>query len=162
MTRTASRGMEGARHDISESRSAGITERGSHAEPRGRLISRPRSEEALKFSVAHNTEREAVIDRRALERTALQYAMGIANLESVRPESGLRESRGDLIALAVSLFASDSSLHHRPRWWRWSARISNSCAPAKDAPSPSATERYVRSWAAGRALSGEQARGSQS
>ncbi len=59
-------------------------------------------EEVLSFSIAHNTEREAVTDRRALECTALQYAMGIADLESVRHETGIRESRGDLIALGVS------------------------------------------------------------
>ncbi len=59
-------------------------------------------EEALSFGVAHNTEREAVIDRRAIERTALQCAMGIVDLDGVRRETGVRESRGDLIALGVS------------------------------------------------------------
>ena len=41
-------------------------------------------EDALEYSVAHNTEREAVIDRRALEATALQHRWAGRNLEQVR------------------------------------------------------------------------------
>src|SRR5277367_6610588 len=80
---------------------AEISERALARGP-SQAVSPTATEEAVRFSVAHNTEREAVTDRRALKRTALQYAMGIADLESVRRETGVRESRGDLIALAVS------------------------------------------------------------
>ena len=38
----------------------------------------------LHFAVAHDTEREAVIDRRALETSALQHAMGAIDLDDLR------------------------------------------------------------------------------
>ena len=90
---------------------AEISERALARGP-SQAVSPAATEEAVSFSVAHNTEREAVTDRRALERTALQYAMGIADLESVRRETGIRESRGELIALAVSPSFPASRLHH--------------------------------------------------
>ena len=114
-------------------------------------------EEALSFSVAHNTEREAVTDRRALERTALQYAMGIADLESVRRETGVRESRGDLIALGCLRLRLRRLPTPRPRWWRWSARISNSCAPAEGAPRQSLPNSARAVGQRARSLSAEQA-----
>ena len=42
------------------------------------------ADEAVRFSVEHNIEREAVIDRRALEAGALQQAMGRADLDGIR------------------------------------------------------------------------------
>jgi conjugative relaxase-like TrwC/TraI family protein len=42
--------------------------------------SRVELESAVRFALAHPTEREAVIDRRALEAAALQHAMGRADL----------------------------------------------------------------------------------
>ena len=61
--------------------------------------------DALEYSIAHHTEREAVIDRRALEATALQHAMGRADLEQVRREADAQERGGNLIPIdaAVSL-----------------------------------------------------------
>src|SRR5512146_41249 len=53
--------------------------------------------DALRFSVDHNTEREAVIDRRALETVALQHGMGRADLARVRDESDRLERSGQLI-----------------------------------------------------------------
>jgi conjugative relaxase-like TrwC/TraI family protein len=78
-----------------------------------RAVSETELREALKFSIDHNTEREAVIDRRALERTALQYAMGSANLRLIRAESDAAEKRGELIARGVSVFAPNGSCHDR-------------------------------------------------
>jgi conjugative relaxase-like TrwC/TraI family protein len=60
-------------------------------------------EDALEYSVAHNTEREAVIDRRALEATALQHAMGRADLEQVRREADARERGGNLIRIGAAV-----------------------------------------------------------
>ena len=45
-----------------------------------------KAEEALRQSIDENIEREAVIDRRALEAKALQHAMGRADLDQVRVE----------------------------------------------------------------------------
>ena len=53
--------------------------------------------EAVRRSAMHNTEREAVVDRRALEATALQHLMGVADLNQVRAESGRNEQTGELI-----------------------------------------------------------------
>ena len=68
-----------------------------------RFPTKARIEEALRFAVAHNTEREAVIDRRALEATALQHAMGAIDLDELRRESTAWEERRALIALDASV-----------------------------------------------------------
>ena len=61
----------------------------SHTQAAVRVSTQARIEEALRFAVAHSTEREAVIDRRALEATALQHAMGVIDLDQLRRE-GMR------------------------------------------------------------------------
>ncbi len=53
--------------------------------------------EALQFSRSHNTEREAVIDRRALEAAALHQSMGRADLDQIRGQIAVEESAGHLI-----------------------------------------------------------------
>jgi hypothetical protein len=53
-------------------------------------------EDAVRFALAHNAEREAVIDCRALEAAALQHAMGRADLNEVRNESRRSQERGQL------------------------------------------------------------------
>ena len=113
-------------------------------------------EEALSFSVAHNTEREAVTDRRALERTALQYAMGIADLDSVRRETGIRESRGDLIALAVSP-SFPGVVYTTPEMVALERENLELMRFGKGRAQGITTEQRARSWAAGRSLSSEQA-----
>ena len=60
------------------------------------------AEEALHYATAHNTEREAVIDRRALEMVALQHSMGKIILNQVRHQIALDEENGPLIAIAKS------------------------------------------------------------
>ena len=113
-------------------------------------------EQALSFSVAHNTEREAVTDRRALERTALQYAMGIADLESVRRETGIRESRGDLIALAVSP-SFPGVVYTTPEMVAAEAENIELTRAGKGHSHAITNEQDARSWAAARSLSAEQA-----
>ena len=78
--RRASRGMASQSPRTTESISSDSTQRLSHA-------SRVEVENAVRFAVAHTTEREAVIDRRALEAAALQHAMGRADLNEVRDEN---------------------------------------------------------------------------
>ena len=53
--------------------------------------------EAVRQSIDENSEREAVIDRRALEAKALQHAMGLADLHRIRVESERFERNGRLI-----------------------------------------------------------------
>jgi conjugative relaxase-like TrwC/TraI family protein len=118
-------------------------------------VSPAATEEAVRFSVAHNTEREAVTDRRALERTALQYAMGIADLESVRRETGVLESRGDLIALAVSP-SFPGVVYTTPEMVAAEAENLELMRAGKGHSRAIATEQDARSWAAARSLSAEQ------
>jgi len=65
--------------------------------------------DSLRYSVAHNIEREAVIDRRALETVALQHAMGKADLSRVRDESERAERSGRLIRASASVFSSQGT-----------------------------------------------------
>ena len=58
--------------------------------------------EAIRQSIDENIEREAVIDRRALEAKALQHAMGQTDLHRIRVESERFQQNGRLI------FAGDS------------------------------------------------------
>jgi hypothetical protein len=57
-----------------------------------------KAEEAVRHSISENIEREAVIDRRALEAKALQHGMGSVELEQIRTESQRFEREGRLIA----------------------------------------------------------------
>ena len=63
------------------------------------LASQKIDEAAVKFSREHNTEREAVIDRRALETAALQHGMGRTDLDRVRQWMALEQESGKLIRL---------------------------------------------------------------
>lgn len=121
-----------------------------------RALSPAATGEAVSFSVAHNTEREAVTDRRALERTALQYAMGISDLESVRHETGIRESRGDLIALAVSP-SSPGVVYTTPEMVAAEAENLELMHFGKGRAQAITTEQRARCWAAGCSLPAEQA-----
>jgi hypothetical protein len=132
---------------------AEISERAAARGP-SQALSPAATEEAVSFSVAHNTEREAVTDRRALERTALQYAMGIADLEGVRRETGVRESRGDLIALAVSS-SFPGVVYTTPEMVAEAENLEFMRA-GRGHSRAIATEQEARTWAAARSLSAEQ------
>jgi conjugative relaxase-like TrwC/TraI family protein len=58
-----------------------------------------KAEEAVRQSIAENGEREAVIDRRALEARALQHGMGSIQLDQIRTQSQRFEQNGALIAV---------------------------------------------------------------
>src|SRR5580700_6604719 len=58
-----------------------------------------KTDQAVQQSVDENSEREAVIDRRALEAKALQHAMGKADLDAIRNETGKFERQYRLILL---------------------------------------------------------------
>jgi hypothetical protein len=58
-----------------------------------------KAEEAVRHSIEENTEREAVIDRRALEARALQHAMGSVELEQIRAEGQRFQMDGRLVGL---------------------------------------------------------------
>lgn len=79
-------------------------------------------EEAVRFSRLHNTEREAVIDRRALETSALQHAMGPATPQRVREWIAMEQERGQLILIA-SDWRNPQGCFTTPEMLRSKARI---------------------------------------
>jgi conjugative relaxase-like TrwC/TraI family protein len=58
-----------------------------------------KAEQAVRHSIDENSEREAVIDRRALEAKALQHAMRSVQLDQIRTESQRLERNRRLIAV---------------------------------------------------------------
>jgi len=62
-----------------------------------------KAREAICQSIDENSEREAVIDRRALETKALQHAMGQADLHRIRAESQRFQQNGRLIVAGDSV-----------------------------------------------------------
>ena len=62
-----------------------------------------KAEEAIRQSIDENIEREAVIDRRALEAKALQHVMGQADLHQIRNESERFQQDGRLILAGDSV-----------------------------------------------------------
>jgi conjugative relaxase-like TrwC/TraI family protein len=93
-SRAQSYGIEVERH-LAQSRARGPI-RSSFPE---------RAVEAVCQSIAENTEREAVIDRRALEAKALQHAMGKTDLDAIRRESRRVEREHRLISVGDSVSA---------------------------------------------------------
>ena len=77
----------------------------SDSRERGPLQHRPpeKAEEAVRHSIEENAEREAVVDRRALEARALQHAMGAVELEQIRTQSKRFERNGLLIAAGYAV-----------------------------------------------------------
>ena len=59
--------------------------------------------EAIGQSIDENIEREAIIDRRALEAKALQHAMGYADLHQIRAESEQFQQEGRLVVAGDSV-----------------------------------------------------------
>ena len=82
--------------------------------------------------------------------------MGIADLESVRRETGVRESRGDLIALAVSP-SFPGVVYTTPEMVALERENLELMHVGRGRAQAIATEQVARSWATERSLSAEQA-----
>jgi hypothetical protein len=59
---------------------------------------------AVVYAGQHHTERQAVIDARALEATALQRGMGTIAVEEVREAITAQQKRGELIRVHIARF----------------------------------------------------------
>ena len=75
--------------------------------------------------------------------------MGIADLEKVRRETGIRESRGDLIALAVSP-SFPGVVYTTPEMVALERKNLELMRGGKGRAQAITTEQYARSWAAAR------------
>ena len=111
---------------------------------------------ALAFAQTHTTEREAVIDRRALESAALQHAMGHADLDGIRRAVAEAEQRHALIRAGKpdwqqpqGAFTTDEMLAlERDNLTMVRAGI--------DQAQPSAEAQTIREWATTKGLSPDQ------
>ncbi len=127
----------------------------AHNQAAVRVPTQARIEEALRFAVAHSTEREAVIDRCALEATALQHAMGIIDLDQLRRESTAWEERRALIALDASI-ASPGGAFTTPEMVALERDNLNLMRAGRGQNPPIAAAAEIRQWASGRGLLADQ------
>ena len=114
-----------------------------------------RINEALHFAVAHSTEREAVIDRRALEAAALQHAMGAIDLDKLRRESSAWEERRALIALDASV-SSPNGTFTTPQMVAVERDNLDLMRVGRGQNPPIAAAEEIRQWATDRALLADQ------
>jgi hypothetical protein len=106
----------------------------------------------LAFSRAHNTNRDAVVDRRALEAAALQHGMGRTDLSAVRRKMDVEQAAGRLIPTTTHIahpqgaFTTDEMLALEAD----NIRLSKGSAVAV------ASHELVESWGRSKGLSAEQ------
>ena len=129
-------------------------ERYSHTQP-VQIPTQARIEDALRFAVAHSTEREAVIDRRALEATALQYGMGAIDLDKLRRESTAWKERRALIALDASI-SSPNGTFTTPEMVALERDNLDLMRAGRGQNSTIAAAEEIRRWATDRALLADQ------
>ncbi len=115
-----------------------------------------RVEDALEYSVAHNTEREAVIDRRALEAAALQHAMGKADLAQVRRAADARERDGNLIRIDAAV-RSPQGAYTTPEMVALERENLDWMRQGRNGAEKIAGVEEARAWAARRGLLSDQA-----
>jgi conjugative relaxase-like TrwC/TraI family protein len=118
--------------------------------------SRVEVEDAVRFALAHNTEREAVIDRRALEAAALQHAMGRADLNEVRNESRRSQKRGQLLAV-LSSEATAQTYFTTPEMIALERDNLDLMRVGQGRATPIAQPTEIQKWAADRGLLSDQA-----
>jgi conjugative relaxase-like TrwC/TraI family protein len=114
-----------------------------------------KAEVALEYSVSHNSEREAVIDRRALEAVALQHAMGRADLEQVRRAADARESAGTLIRIDAEV-SSPRGGYTTPEMLALEGENLDWLRQGQGGAENIASTERVRAWAAKRGLLTDQ------
>jgi conjugative relaxase-like TrwC/TraI family protein len=112
--------------------------------------------EAVDFAIAHNTNREAVVDRRDFEVSALQHSMGQVTLDAVRRQMDRQEDIGRLIPTEYNVvhpqgaFTTDQVLDiERGNVALMRERCATPAAPV-------GTWDEVQRWAEGKRLSAEQ------
>ena len=118
--------------------------------------SRAEVENAVRFALAHTTEREAVIDRRALEAAALQHAMGRADLDQVRNENRRSQERGQLLAVSISGDAA-RTFFTTPEMIALERDNLDLMQVGQGRATPIALPNEIQRWAAARGLLSDQA-----
>ncbi|MGH7924383.1 MAG: MobF family relaxase [Candidatus Binatus sp.] len=136
-------------------REYGIDIRQQHSAIEFQPASRVDAEGAFRFALAHTTEREAVIDRRALEAAALQHAMGKADLNEVRNESHRSEERGQLLAIPTS-GAAVQTYFTTPEMIALERNNLDLMGVGRGQATPIAQPTEIQQWAAKRGLLSDQ------
>ncbi|HLW70091.1 MAG TPA: MobF family relaxase [Candidatus Binataceae bacterium] len=113
-------------------------------------------EETIRYSIAENTEREAVIDRRALEAKALQHAMGSVELDEIRRESHRFLREGPLISVGDAA-SSPRGAYTTPEMVALERENIELMRSGRGKASPIGTLHEVRTWANQRGLASDQA-----
>ena len=133
-------------HYLSQSRERGPAQ----------LASSAKIQEALRYSINDNSEREAVIDRRVLEAKALQHAMGSADLDQIRRQSRVIEQRGQLIAVGDAV-SSPQGAYTTPEMIALERDNLELMHAGKGKAATIGRAQEVRQWASGRRLLPDQA-----
>ena len=113
------------------------------------------AEVALRFSVDHHTEREAVVDRRALEASALRYGMGKFDLDGLRSATGQWQAQGRIIA-ATAEVSSPRGAYTTPEMVGMERENLRLALAGIGRAAPVAEAAGVRAWASQRSLSPDQ------
>ena len=115
-----------------------------------------KAERAVRQSIDENTEREAVIDRRALEARALQYAMGNVELGQIRTEAQRFERDGRLIATG-KVVNSPRGAYTTPEMIALERENIDLMRAGHGHALAVSTAKDIRAWAAERRLLSDQA-----
>jgi ATP-dependent exoDNAse (exonuclease V) alpha subunit len=116
---------------------------------------------ALAFARVHTTERAAVIDRRALEATALQHAMGHADLDGVRREIATEERRHILIRSGKPDWQQPQGAFTTAEMLGLERQNLSMLQAGIDRAQPLAETSTVRRWASAKGLSPDQIRAAE-
>jgi conjugative relaxase-like TrwC/TraI family protein len=112
--------------------------------------------EAVAYAREHHTEREAVVDSRALEASALHHGMGTVTLDHVRAEMATQRAQGELIAVQSKRFPQGGyTTRQMVTLETENIRLMQA---GKGQAQPIAQTEEVRGWAQSTGLTGEQTR----
>ena len=111
---------------------------------------------ALAFARIHTTEREAVIDRRALEATALQHAMGHADLDGIRREIAADERRHILIRAGKPDWQQPQGAFTTAEMLALERQNLSMLQAGIDQAQPLAEAQTIRQWASAKGLFPDQ------
>jgi conjugative relaxase-like TrwC/TraI family protein len=115
-----------------------------------------RAREAVNYATAHRTEREAVVDARALEATALQRSMGVIDLDQVRTEIRLQATQRQLVPVTNARAPVES--YTTPEMLRLEEANIDMMWAGQGQAEPVAESREVFAWALQRGLYVDQMR----
>lgn len=115
-----------------------------------------RAREAVDYATAHRMEREAVVDARAVEATALQRGMGVLELDDVRTE--IRHQAAQRQLLPVRNARSPVESYTTPEMLRLEEENIETMWVGQGQVEPVAQAREVFAWALQRGLYVDQMR----